>query len=306
MPFCKYCGNEVSETAKFCNKCGVGLVEKMLESGSNIENAEVNLINYSQEKNSEEFLKYRESGKINLFRYSIMVLLAIPAVYYLGEFYEQMTLWFINNLLPSDVPTEALSRAIAKLLSHGIKGLIVGLIIVLFPIIITLLALLFIFSFISNFGQSRNHILDFIVGIFLSGFCFMVSNNFEVNTIFDGLIGIIFLSIPLISFIGNHYYCENCNKDYKNTEFYLISNLKDKEFLSYLVRQGIKNEKKYTENEILDESQSDVFFQCNRYSCPNCKSMIINVKKCQKNIDNKGNVKIKVLNDVAKNIIVQY
>lgn len=305
MPFCDDCGNEVSETAKFCNKCGVGLVEKMLDSGSNIENVEVNLINNSQEKNSEEFLKYRESGKINLFRYSIMVLLAIPAVYYLGEFYEQMTLWFINNLVPSDVPTEALSRVLAKLLSHGIKGLILGLIIVLLPLIVTLLALILIFSFISNFGQSRNNILDFIVFILLSGFCFMVSNNYEVNTIADGLIGLIFLSIPLISFIGNHYYCENCNKDYENTEFYMISNLKDKEFLSFLIRQGIRSEKQYSENEILEESQSDGFFKCNLYSCPNCKSMIINVKQCQKNKDNKGNAKIKVLNNVAQNIIIQ-
>jgi hypothetical protein len=153
-------------------------------------------------------------------------------------------------------------------------------------------------------GKSRNKIIDFISFVILSSICFFVSNEYEITTIVNYIEFFIFCLLALLfSLWSTYYFCEECSKKYKETIFYLISDLNNDVFLDNVIKNGLEIENRYTEKQILENEDIENLYHVELNKCDTCGSQIVKIASNIIDWEN-GKKKIEYSKTITEHLII--
>lgn len=271
-----------------------------------------------------ELKYYKLSGKFNFTKYTFYFLISVVASYLTGllylKFSEIVHYIIFDKVLSIDIQLESFSDKlgfiISKLLSNnGKAGLIVLilmsffaiLLVVLYflPFFITIISLIAISDYLRTLAESRNRKLDTIIFLVLFFICFFVSQSYKVDTFYDYIELFLFLIISVLLSNGTtNYFCEKCSKTYKWKKFYLTSELNSDDILENVNKEGIDEEERFDEKEILEKEDVKNLYYVELNKCDTCGSQIVKIESKIIELDSDGKKKIKEDKIIAENLII--
>lgn len=271
-----------------------------------------------------ELKYYKLSGKFNLSKYTFYFLISVVASYLTGllylKFSEIVHYIIFDKVLSVDIRTESLSDKlgfiISKLMSNNGKAGLIVLILMFFfalllvilyflPFLITIISLVAISGYLRTLAESRNRKLDNVIFLVLFFICFFVSQSYKIDTFTDYIELFIFLIISVAHSNGStNYFCEKCSKTYKETRFYITSKLSSDDYLEDVIKEGIDNENRYNQKEILEKENVENLYYVELNKCDTCGSQIVKIESKILEVDSDGKKKIKDDKEIIKDLII--